>query len=163
MSADWTQRWLDMAMHVSKWSKDTSSQVGVVIVGDHNRLLSIGYNGLPRGCNDDSKVNPGRHESGNPTKYHWYEHAERNAIYNAAAEGIALRDSTMFAPNAACCDCARAVVQSGIRRFIYYNDGPFFEREDWVGRLNVALQIFAESGVAAIGIAGYPRKGLRLT
>jgi len=163
MSADWPQRWMDMAMHVSKWSKDSSSKVGVVIVGNNNRLLSIGYNGLPRGCNDRVATNPERHESGNPEKYMWYEHAERNAIYNAAAEGIALRGSTMFAPNAACCDCARAVVQSGISRFIYYNDGPFFERQDWVDRLNTALVIFSESGVAAIGIAGYPRLGLRLT
>jgi dCMP deaminase len=153
---------MDMALHVASWSKDTSSQVGVVIVGDHQRLLSIGYNGLPRGCNDDPKMNPGRHESGNPEKYLWYEHAERNAIYNAAAEGIALRDATMYAPNAACCDCARAVVQSGIKRFIYYNDGPFFERQDWVDRLNIALRIFSESRVAAAGIPGFPRTGLRL-
>ena len=152
-----------MAMHVSGWSKDSSSKVGVVIVGDNNRLLSIGYNGLPRGCNDRVDMNPGRHESGNPEKYLWYEHAERNAIYNAAAEGIALRGATMFAPNAACCDCARAVVQSGIGRFVYYTDGPFFRREEWVGRLNVALTIFAESGVAAVGIPGFPRMGLRLT
>ena len=69
----------------------------------------------------------------------------------------------MFAPNAACCDCARAVVQSGIGRFVYYTDGPFFRREEWVGRLNVALTIFAESGVAAVGIPGFPRMGLRLT
>lgn len=159
---NWTQRWMDMAMHVSTWSKDTSSKVGVVIVGDHQRLLSVGYNGLPRNCVDDRGLHPERHESGNPTKYLWYEHAERNAIYNAAAEGIALRGATMFAPNAACCDCARAVAQSGIKRFIYYNDGPFFEREDWVGRLSIALQIFAESGVAAVGIQGFPTKGPRL-
>jgi len=141
-----------LAMTISEWSKDDSSQVGVVIVGDHQVLLSLGYNGLPRGVDEAPQE---RHER--PEKYLWYEHGERNAIYNAAAQGVALRGSTMYAPNAACCDCARAVVQSGISKFVYFNDGPFFEREDWVKNLEKSLTIFKEGGVEAVGIKGFPK------
>lgn len=155
MSVNWPQRWMELALYVASWSKDSSSQVGVVIVGEHQRLLSLGYNGLPRGCNDNVLANWGRHER--PEKYKWYEHAERNAIYNAAAEGIALRGATMYASNAPCCDCARAVVQSGIREFHYFTDGPFFDRPDWVANLQTALTIFREGGVNALGREGYPK------
>ncbi len=152
MSVDWTRRWLDLAMHVSTWSKDPSSKVGVVIADDHQVLLSLGYNGLPR---EVDEAPPERHER--PEKYLWYEHGERNAIYNAAAQGVALRGSTMYAPNAACSDCARAVVQSGITSFIYFNDGPFFERPDWVASLDTALTILMEGGVITVGIRGFPK------
>ena len=148
----WALRFMDMAMNVSTWSKDTSAKVGVVVVGDENRVLTLGYNGLPRGVDERP---PERHER--PEKYKWYEHGERNAIYNAAAEGIRLKGSTMYAPNAACCDCARAVVQSGISRFIYFSDGPFFDRPDWVESLQTALTIFREGGVELVCFSGYPK------
>lgn len=152
MKDDWVRRWMGMALHIAEWSKDDSSQVGVVVVGEQQRLLTLGYNGLPRGCSEAPQE---RHER--PEKYFWYEHAERNAIYNAAANGIALAGSTMFAPNAACCDCARAVVQSGIKLFVYFNDGPFFDRPDWLENLDRALTILHEGGVHTRTIKGFPK------
>ena len=105
----WDQRWLDLAGFVSQWSKDRSRKTCAVVVNDRNTLLTLGWNGFPRGVRD--KVNA-RHTR--PDKYLWTEHAERNAIYNAAAEGIRLRGATMYLPWYPCADCARAIIQAGI-------------------------------------------------
>ncbi len=113
VSVNWDTRWLALADHVSSWSKDQSRQIAAVIVGDRKEVLSIGYNGFPRGVEDEV---PERHER--PIKYLFTEHAERNAIYNAAARGVKLEGSTMYLSWHPCCDCARAVVQSGITRLI---------------------------------------------
>jgi len=73
--ADWDARFMNLARHISEWSKDRSTKVGVVIVGPENEVRALGYNGFPRGIDDDA---PDRHER--PEKYLWVEHAERNAI-----------------------------------------------------------------------------------
>jgi dCMP deaminase len=82
--AEWNERWMSLAMMVASWSKDRSRGTGAVIVDGRNVLVSLGWNGFPRGVNDDVDA---RHER--PAKYRWTEYAERNAIYNAAANGAA--------------------------------------------------------------------------
>ena len=112
----WDHRWLSLAAHYATWSKDRSRKVGAVIVGARQVQLSQGWNGFPRGVNDEA---PERHDR--PAKYSWTEHAERNAIFNAAAEGIRLRGSTLYlAGDVAfpCADCARAIVQAGIEELV---------------------------------------------
>jgi len=153
MSAPWPVRWLETAKHFASWSKDESSKVGAVIVGDRQRLLSIGYNGLPTGMNDCPVDHPERHER--PEKYYWYEHAERNAVYSAAFHGISLRGSTMYCTAGCCPDCARAIVQSGIRQFYYYVDSPFATRDDWLDRFRRSREILIEGGVLTIAAQGY--------
>lgn len=111
--ANWDARWIQVADHIATWSKDRSTQVGCVIVGNANQVLSMGYNGFPRGVNDDIEE---RHDR--PDKYLWTEHAERNAIYNAARTGTALAGSTMYLPWYPCADCARAIIQSGISTLV---------------------------------------------
>jgi dCMP deaminase len=113
LMANWDARWLQVADHIATWSKDRSTQVGCVIVGNANQVLSMGYNGFPRGVNDDIEE---RHDR--PDKYLWTEHAERNAIYNAARTGMALAGSTMYLPWYPCADCARAIIQSGISTLV---------------------------------------------
>ena len=88
---DWVERWFVIAEEFASWSKDRSTQVGCVIVGDSNQILSGGYNGFPRGVVDDIDS---RHER--PAKYLWTEHAERNAIYNAARHGIRLESASLY-------------------------------------------------------------------
>ena len=78
----WKTRWMDLTIFISQWSKDRSRKCGAIIVDDRNVLISIGWNGFPRGINDDIDARHAR-----PAKYQWTEHAERNAIYNAAAAG----------------------------------------------------------------------------
>jgi dCMP deaminase len=114
MSLDiWDNRFLDVAANISSWSKDTSTKIGCVIVRDH-RILSTGYNGFPRGCNDAILERYDR-----PLKYSWTEHSERNCVYNAAREGIPLMGATAYCVGLfPCTDCARALVQVGIVRLV---------------------------------------------
>jgi len=119
----WHTRWLAMAKLVASWSKDPSTKVGCVIVDPHNQaLVSIGFNGFPRGVREEAPLaphlDPGRWSR--PDKYHWVEHAERNAIFNAARLGIATQGCWAYmnyAPEP-CADCARAFVQAGITKLI---------------------------------------------
>ena len=90
-------------------------KVGCVIVGDDNAVLSMGFNGFPRGVDEKSKARWKR-----PEKYHWVEHAERNAIYNAARHGINLNGARVYLnyEPKPCADCTRALIQAGIKEII---------------------------------------------
>lgn len=130
----WAERFIQMAEFVAQWSKDPSTKCGAVIVGKDNEVLATGFNGFPRGVAEEEKTYVGLddHDDGDgwitqlnsrwerPAKYEWVEHAERNAIYNAARSGVRLDGSTMFLNYAvACCaDCTRAIIQSGIRKVV---------------------------------------------
>lgn len=143
MNSKWIQRYLRLAKTYSSWSKDNSTKVGAVIVRDR-REVSLGYNGPPR-LIDDSKVPTER-----PEKYMWYEHAERNAIYNAAYHGISTKDSTIFIytnPNTVfmCSDCARAIIQSGIKE-VYINKQDNI-REDWLLQKATTESLLEQAGV----------------
>src|SRR5690242_5941477 len=140
----WDRRWLDLADHVSQWSKDRSTKVGCVIVGEANQVLSLGYNGFPRGVNDTA---PERHQR--PTKYQWTEHAERNAIYNAARTGTNITGAVLYVPWFPCIDCARGIVQSGIDAVVTtvpesYEDA-FLSR--WANDFRISYEILTESRV----------------
>ena len=140
----WDEYFILQAQLVALKSKDRSTKVGCVIVGDGNILLSTGYNGFPRGVNDDVDS---RHER--PDKYSWTEHAERNAVFNAARHGIKLAGSRAylnFEPNP-CADCTRALIQAGIVEII----GP---NRSFVGKgtgvhyhINYAEEMLKEAGV----------------
>ena len=105
----WDQYFEQMTRLVASKSKDRGTRFGAVIVGSGMSIISTGYNGFPRGINDDKDE---RHER--PAKYQYTEHAERNAIYNAAREGIRTNGATMYVNGRPCADCARAIIQAGI-------------------------------------------------
>jgi len=109
--------WLDQAFTISRRSKDRSTRVGCVIVGEYDIPLAQGYNGIPRGCDDDA---PHRHKR--PGKYYYFEHGERNAIFNAARKGHALNGSKMYLTAPPCADCSRAIIQVGIIELICASD-----------------------------------------
>ena len=109
----WHERFMKTAESVAEWSKDRSTKVGCVIVDDNRIILATGYNGFPRGVDDEIEE---RHER--PAKYSWTEHAERNAIYSAARNGTKLEDSTIYIPWLPCADCARGIIQSGIKNVV---------------------------------------------
>ncbi len=109
----WDKRFLELAFVIAKWSKDTSTKTGAVVVGNKKEIRAMGYNGMPRGVNDNVDE---RYER--PLKYSYFEHAERNAIYNACFTGTMLDGCTMYATHPPCCDCARAIIQSGITRVV---------------------------------------------
>jgi len=106
---DWDQYYLDICKVVGSRSKDPNTQLGSVIIGPNREIRSTGYNSFPRGIRDDVPERLVR-----PAKYLWIEHAERNAICNAARAGTATEGCTIFVEIMPCMDCARAIVQAGI-------------------------------------------------
>jgi dCMP deaminase len=138
-----SELFLNMAQLVSKKSKDRSTQVGAVIVGEDNEVLSVGYNGFPRGINDDIEC---RHER--PMKYEFTEHAERNAIYNAARQGIRLKGSTLYLTWFPCPDCARGIIQAGITKVVGTQKNYEGNGQDWQARFEHTKEMLEEAGVA---------------
>jgi dCMP deaminase len=144
----WDSRWMDLAFFVSNWSKDRSRKTGAVIVDRRNVLLSIGWNGFPRGVDDDVHL---RHER--PAKYQWTEHAERNAIYNAAAKGIPTLGCVMHSAWYPCADCARAVIQAGIVELVSVE--PDWNDKRWASDFVMVRKMLGEAGVNSRFLAGY--------
>lgn len=110
MSYIWDQRFLKLAHEVGSWSKDTRWHVGSVIIGKHRKPVSFGYNGPPRGVDDNVAE---RYEQ--PLKSYFFEHAERNAIYNSDND---LEGCTIYVTHYPCPDCARAMIQNQITRVV---------------------------------------------
>jgi dCMP deaminase len=136
----WDHRFMELARVISTWSKDRSTKVGCVIVGVDRELRSSGFNGFPRRVDDEIDE---RHQR--PAKYAWTEHAERNAIYNAARLGVSLQGCTMYLPWFPCMDCARAIVQCGIAELVAIE--PNVEDPRWGSDFRSALLLFHEAGV----------------
>lgn len=146
---DWDRRFLGLASNIAAWSKDRSTKVGCVIVGPDREIRSTGYNGFPRGVDDDRDE---RHER--PQKYSYAEHSERNAIYNAARMGLSLRECTLYFWSAQqgfppCADCSRAIIQSGITRVVGKtgDDDPLLWRKDWAASMAVSIEMLKEAGI----------------
>lgn len=139
---NWQTYFLRMADTTRLKSKDPNTQVGAIIVGPEKQILSTGFNGFPRGINDDI---PARWER--PIKYEWIEHAERNAIYNAARHGIALRGASMyiFGFGPPCSGCARAIIQAGITKVVFSGRSDW--QHQWAVSLEISREMLSEAGV----------------
>ena len=140
---NWDRKFIKLSKHISDWSKDKNKKVGAVIVDSDNIVLSMGYNGIPRGCDDTDEC---RYER--PTKYLFTEHAERNAIYHAARHGVSLKDCKMYVTLFPCADCARAMIQSGITKIIAPE--PNLNHEVWGDHFKVAIQMMKEAKIEII-------------
>jgi len=139
---NWIEYFRTIAHQVKLKSKDNNTQIGAVIVGRDNEILSTGYNSFPRGIND---LRTERQER--PEKYYWFEHAERNAIYNAARIGVSLKDSTMYLTCDMCCtDCTRGIINSGIKK-VYLEKGGGAKGQIWNEHAQRSIQLFKEAGV----------------
>jgi len=137
----WDDRLFSLCRFIAGWSEDRSRKVGCVIIGTANEVRSIGFNGLPRGVMDKD----GRHSRESGEKYFWFEHAERNAIYNAARSGVSLSGCRMYCSHFPCADCARAIVQSGIAELLTFAPP---ERDQTFSRsYKIAEMILSEGGV----------------
>ncbi len=137
---NWDDKFMGLAHHIASWSKDRSKKHGCVIVGPDHSVRTLGYNGFPRGINDDVES---RHDR--PAKYLWTEHAERNAIYNAGKLGVILEGSTLYLTWYPCADCARAIIQSGIvhiHAINYKLDDP-----NWVTSFKTATEMLTEVNI----------------
>jgi len=147
----WDEYYINMLEVVSLKSKDTT-KTSAIIVGPNNEIRSTGYNGAPRGFNDYDKS-----KFQKPEKYYWTEHAERNAIYNAARVGTSVDNCCIFVSHFPCIDCARGIVNSGIIRVIVSNknldafshkDSMYYEHKnrtiEMFRQTKVTLKIFGE-------------------
>ena len=113
----WDEYFMGVAMLAARRSKDPSTQVGACIVTQDNIIISTGYKGMPKGCSDEDF--PWDRE-GEQTKYPYVVHAELNAILNA--NGRDLRGSKIYVALFPCNECAKAIIQSGIREIYYLSD-----------------------------------------
>ena len=114
---NWDEYFMGIAMLAAKRSKDPSTQVGACIVSQDNIIISIGYNGMPKGCSDDEFP---WDRTGEETKYPYVVHAELNAILNAS--GRDLRNSRIYVALFPCNECAKAIIQSGVKEVLYLSD-----------------------------------------
>ena len=110
---------MGVAMLASLRSKDPSTQVGACIIDGDKRILSTGYNGFPQGCSDD-EFPWNRDESKGDTKYQYVVHAELNAVLNASGKNLA--GATIYVCLFPCHECAKAIIQSGIKEVIFLSD-----------------------------------------
>ena len=139
MISKWDDRFIGMAYLVASWSKDPSTKCGAVIVDPKKRLVSMGFNGFPRGTSDDEYYYNNREE-----KYRRVIHAEKNAILFAKQD---LTGCTLYViPMPPCSQCAGMIIQSGITRVVTVE--PSLEhRQRWGADMLSTQQMFNETGV----------------
>ncbi len=115
----WDEYFMGIALLSAQRSKDDHTQVGACIVNQEHKIVSVGYNGMPTGCLDDEM--PWEREGDFlDTKYPFVCHAELNAILNRSAGN--LQNCTLYVTLFPCNECAKAIIQSGIREVIYYDN-----------------------------------------
>lgn len=143
MAADhkWDDRFLSLAESVAAWSKDPSTKVGAVIVDEKRRVVGLGYNGFPRGVEDDVD-----RLSDRPTKYALMVHAEANAILNAgrSVEGCTIYVWPTIMVPAMCPSCAKLAAQAGIKRAVYREGAT---SENWKDQEALSRLICDEAGI----------------
>ncbi len=118
----WDEFFMGICKLASYRSKDPSTQVGACIVDKENRILSIGYNGTPNGFSDDNFPWERTGNNKNETKYPYVCHAELNAILNYRGSRKDLVGSKIYVDLFPCNECAKAIIQSGIKEIIYLSD-----------------------------------------
>jgi dCMP deaminase len=136
----WTEYFRQIAHTVKLKSKDRHTQIGAVIVGTHNEIRSTGYNSFPRGIDDFHEERKER-----PEKYYWMEHAERNAIINAARIGVSTDRCTIFLTcDIPCVDCTRAIINAGIK-IVFCEKGEGAKGDYWKEHRERSIQMMKEA------------------
>tara|TARA_B110000858_G_C17732357_1_gene440781 strand:+ start:514 stop:975 length:462 start_codon:yes stop_codon:yes gene_type:complete len=139
----WVEYFRNLAHNIKLKSKDVNTQIGAVIVGKDKEIVSTGYNSFPRGIDDTKKQRQER-----PEKYYWFEHAERNAIYNAARIGVSTKGTTMYLScGVPCSDCARGIINAGIIRVFCEKGGSASRGPKWEESAERSWEMFDEAGV----------------
>lgn len=139
---NWDDYYMSLCYLVAMKSKDESTHIGAVIVGLDNEIRSTGYNSFVRGLDDNVLERQER-----PEKYYWFEHAERNAIYNnSLMGGSSLKDCRMFTNGIPCTDCARGIIQSGIKEVIV--DSSWSNPDKWDENAKRTIIMFNETKVS---------------
>ncbi|HJM18430.1 MAG TPA: dCMP deaminase family protein [Candidatus Thalassarchaeaceae archaeon] len=140
MSKKWDNRFLELAKHISEWSKDPSTKVGCVVVGEDREIRSTGFNGFPRGIEDDPTRLGDRDQ-----KYPLICHAEENAIMHAARIGVSLKGNTAYVTWPPCSRCSRSLIQAGVKEVVYPSDVDVPER--WQADFDISTGMLNEAGI----------------
>jgi dCMP deaminase len=140
MSAKWDRRFLELATFISSWSKDPSTKVGCVVVGEDREIRSTGFNGFPRGISDTMERLEDRSQ-----KYPLICHAEENAIMHAARIGVSLKGCVAYVTWPPCCRCARSLIQAGVTEIIYPEGCTIPER--WADDFEMSHMMINEAGL----------------
>ena len=138
--ADWDKRFLDLAFHIAGWSKDPSTKVGCIIVGEDREIRSTGFNGFPRGIEDSEDRYTNR-----DLKYPLICHAEENAIMHAARIGVSLKNCRAYVTWPPCTRCARSLIQAGVVEVVYPQDCEVPER--WMADFDMSTDMMGEAGL----------------
>lgn len=141
--------YLRNAYCVASQSRDSSNQNGTTLVSAEGKLIATGVNNFALGV----KFTPERSES-RPEKYRYFGHAERSAIYQAARAGHKVFGATMYCPWAACCDCARAIINSGILTLVMHHERMQMTPPRWKDSVDEALDMMEEAGVSLVYYKG---------
>lgn len=137
MNLKWDKYFISLAYFIALRSKDESTKCGAVIVDEDNIIRSTGYNSFVRGIQDNILERQLR-----PEKYLWFEHAERNAVYNSI---IRPKGCKIYVTGHPCARCASAIIQSGIIKVIYCHRPEF--HSDWNDDIKIAKQMFNEANI----------------
>ena len=140
VSDKWDGRFIELAKHISGWSKDPSTKVGCVVVGEDREIRSTGFNGFPRGIEDD----PDRLED-REQKYPLICHAEENAIMHAARIGVSLKGCVAYVTWPPCTRCSRSLIQAGVVEVVYPDDIEVPER--WEAVFDMSVSMMKEAGI----------------
>ena len=140
MSSKWDTRFLDLAKHISDWSKDPSTKGGGVVVGEDREMRSTGFNGFPRGIEDTAARLNDREQ-----KYPMICHAEENAIMHAARIGLSLKGCTAYVTWPPCTRCARSLIQACVVEVVYPQESDVPER--WLADFEMSTQMMGEAGL----------------
>ena len=135
------------------FSKDPSTKVGAILLAPGSlQVLSLGYNGMPRRIDEAVAARWER-----PAKYRYVEHAERNALFNACRHGTPVEGSVAVITLFPCCDCARALIQSGVAEVVA--PAPDMADARWGADFAVAMEMFVESGTALVLLSAAEASG----
>ena len=139
----WRNRYLNLAKHISTWSKDPSRQIGAVAVGSKGEILAQGFNGFPRGIHDTDYRLAYREE-----KYKYVVHAEMNVIYNASFNGVSLDGADLYVYGLPVCnECAKGIIQVGVKRVFILTSGSNSVPDMWIESWNNSKSMFDEVGI----------------
>lgn len=156
----WDVLFMRLAYLAATKSKDTKTKIGAVIVGPENEPISFGFNGIPRGVKDNVPMRYVR-----PSKYLYFEHAERNAIYTLPRIGAFIpKGSKMFTNGVPCADCGRAIIQANLSEVIVHDPFEMISRHlynNWTESSDATAEMFGEAQVKLrsiydfLGVTGY--------
>jgi len=143
----WDLRFLNLAEHIAGWSKDPSTQTGAVIVDQDRRVVSVGYNGMPKGIKDENHYLDDREK-----KYATIIHCEHNALIFAKRS---IEGCTLYTwPFGSCAHCTSMFIQAGIYRFVF-PDMPERLKERWTKNFELAEKMASEARIPRVALERY--------